>query len=71
MWSEVEWLKINHPKPVCVDHKNYITMQYLLTFLSHVIAINMHKFEGLSDHFVCINDDTFILAPTTRDDYLE
>lgn len=33
------------------------------TFNSHAIEINIHKIEGLAEHFVYFNDDTFINSP--------
>ena len=64
-----EWLNTEHPRLVCVDHKDFIPQQYLPTFSSHAIEINLHRIEGLSEHFVYFNDDTFILAPTSREDF--
>ncbi len=64
-----EWLNTNHPKLVCVDHKDFIPEQYLPTFSSHAIELNLHRIKGLSDHFVYFNDDTFIMAPTTVNDF--
>lgn len=64
-----EWLNTDHPKLVCVDHKDFIPEQYLPTFSSHAIEINLHRIKDLSEHFVYFNDDTFILAPTEREDF--
>lgn len=64
-----EWLNINHPKLVCVDHKDFIPSQYLPTFSSHCIELNLHRIKGLSEHFVYFNDDTFIMGPTTKNDF--
>lgn len=64
-----EWLNINHPKLVCVDHKDYMPQRYLPTFSSHAIELNLHRIKGLSEHFVYFNDDEFIIKPVKKDDF--
>lgn len=59
-----DWLNINHPKLHWVKHEDYIPSQYLPTFSSHTIELNMHRIEGLSDRFVYFNDDFFVIKPT-------
>ncbi len=63
------WLNTDHPKLVCVNHKDFIPEKYLPTFSSHTIELNLHRIRGLSERFVYFNDDTFITAPTTVDDF--
>jgi hypothetical protein len=61
------WLNRDHPKLKIVSHDAYIPSEYLPTFNSHTIELNMHKLPGISDHFVYFNDDMFLLkevAPT-------
>lgn len=58
-----EWMNVEHPKLHLVDHKDYIPAQYLPTFSSHVIELNFHRIEELSEHFVYFNDDVFLLQP--------
>ena len=55
------WLNLDHPKLHFVKHADYIPAQCLPTFSSHPIEINMHRIEGLADHFVYFNDDIFLL----------
>jgi hypothetical protein len=43
-----------------IDHTDIINKKYLPTFNSHVIEANLHKIEGLSEHFVYFNDDVFV-----------
>lgn len=64
-----DWLNTNHPKLVCVKHEDYIPKQYLPVFSSHPIELNMHRIQGLSEHFVYFNDDTFIMAPIQENDF--
>ncbi len=69
-WGHLpKWLNTNHPKLHIVNHKDYIPNQYLPTFSSHVIELNMHRIPGLSDHFVYFNDDIFILKPLSEKDF--
>lgn len=62
-----EWLNKNNPKLVCVKHSDYMPKEYLPTFSSHPIELNLHRIPNLSEKFVYFNDDTFIvnnLKPT-------
>lgn len=63
------WLNEEHPKLVCVSHADYIPERYLPTFSSHAIEVNLHRIKGLSEHFVYFNDDMFLTAPTTPEDF--
>ncbi len=58
-----EFLVQNHPKLNLVTHDQIINPDYLPTFNSHAIEINIHKIEDLAEHFVYFNDDTFINSP--------
>lgn len=64
-----EWLNTEHPKLNLVFHKDYIPHEWLPTFSSHVIELNMHRIEGLSEHFVYFNDDMYLAAPCTERDF--
>lgn len=63
------WLNTDHPKLVCMDHKNFMPEEYLPTFSSHAIEMNLHRIPGLSEHFVYFNDDTFIINHVKREDF--
>lgn len=56
-----EWLNKENPKLVCVKHSDYMPEEYLPTFSSHPIELNLHRIKGLSEQFVYFNDDTFII----------
>lgn len=60
-----EWLNFSNEKLCFVKHSDFIPEEYLPTFSSHVIEINLHRIESLSEHFVYFNDDTFITRPIT------
>ncbi|MBQ9772374.1 MAG: Stealth CR1 domain-containing protein [Lentisphaeria bacterium] len=69
-WGHVpEWLNTEHPKLHIVNHKDYIPEKYLPTFSSHPIELNMHRIDGLAEHFVYFNDDTFITRPVKETDF--
>lgn len=58
-----EWLNVNHPKLVWVNHEEYIPSEYLPTFNSPTIELNLHRIPTLSERFVLFNDDIFLLKP--------
>lgn len=58
-----EWLNENHPKLVLVNHDEYMPADYLPTFNSIPIELNLHKISSLSEHFVLFNDDMFLINP--------
>lgn len=69
-WEHVpEWLNISHPKLKIITHKDYIPEEYLPTFNSNTIELNLHRICELSEHFVYFNDDTFLNAPTKPTDF--
>ena len=64
-----KWINKNHPKLVLVSHTDYIPTKFLPTFNSCTIELHMNKIEGLSEHFVYFNDDSYINSPITPDYY--
>lgn len=65
------WLNVNHPKLVCVAHKDFMPEEYLPTFSSHAIELNLHRIKGLSENFVYFNDDTFIVNQIKEEDFFK
>jgi hypothetical protein len=63
------WLDTTHPKLVTVRHEDYIPAQYLPTFNSNVIELWLHRIPELSERFVLFNDDMFLTAPVTPEDF--
>ncbi len=61
------WLNLKAPKLVHVCHKDYMPIDYLPTFSSHPIELNIHRIKGLSEHIVYSNDDCFFLKPASPD----
>lgn len=60
-----DWLNENHPKLRLVNHTDYIPAEYLPTFHSNTIELNLHRIPDLSEHFVLFNDDVFVLRPVS------
>lgn len=58
-----EWLNVNNEKINIVKHSDYIDNNFLPTFNSHVIELNLHRIKELSRQFVYFNDDTFLINP--------
>lgn len=66
-----QWLNLNHPKLHFVQHKDFIPAEYLPTFSSHPIELNLHRIPGLSEQFVYFNDDFFLTAPVRPEDFFQ
>lgn len=63
-WGHVpSFLNLNAPKLHIVRHEEFIPAEYLPTFSSHAIEMNIHRIPGLAEHFVYFNDDMFLLRP--------
>ena len=69
-WGHLpEWLNADHPKLHIVNHRDYIPEEYLPTFNSHTIELNLHRIEGLAEQFVYFNDDMFLTAPVNPEEF--
>jgi len=55
------FLDPQHPKLRIVSHREYIPAEYLPTFNSNTIEMNLHRIEDLGDNFILFNDDLFPL----------
>ncbi len=58
-----EWLNCEFEKLVLVDHKDFIPEEYLPTFNSNTIDLNVFRIKGLSEQYILFNDDTFPIKP--------
>ena len=63
------WLDKNNEKLRIVKHEEFIPKKYLPTFNSNVIEMNLHNIEDLSEKFVLLNDDIFILRKLKKSDF--
>lgn len=69
-WGHIPaWLNTEHPKLHIVKHEDYIPKEYLPIFSSHPIELNLHRIEGLSEHFVYFNDDFFLVNHVCPEDF--
>ncbi|MCQ2976402.1 MAG: stealth family protein [archaeon] len=59
-----EWLNLDCPKLKLVKHADFIPKEYLPTFNSNSIILNLHRIPGLEDQFIYFNDDFFMLNKT-------
>ena len=66
-----EWLNVNNPKLVLINHEDYIPHEWLPTFSSDVIELNLHRINDLSEHFVLFNDDTILIKPVAPEFYFK
>ena len=58
------WLDTTNPRLRVVDHEEiFLDPAHLPTFNSHAIEANLHRIEGLSEHFLYCNDDYFFARP--------
>ncbi|MFC3932043.1 stealth family protein [Streptococcus dentapri] len=63
------WLDTSHPKLRIVKHEDYIPADYLPTYNSNVIELNLHRIPDLSEHFILFSDDVFLNAPVSLEDF--
>lgn len=63
------WLNLEYNKVRLVTHEEFIPADYLPTFNSHTIELNLHRIPGLSQQFVYFNDDMFLMRPTKETDF--
>lgn len=64
-----EWLRTDHPGITVVDHREIFEPDAALpTFNSHAIESRLHHIEGLSEHYLYLNDDVMfsrLVTPAT------
>lgn len=69
-WGHVpSFLNLNTPKLHIVRHDEFIPEEYLPTFSSHTIEMNIHRIQDLTEHFVYFNDDMFMLRMSRPEDF--
>ena len=71
-WGHIpKWLNTNNEKLEIVRHAEFIPNEYLPTFNSNVIEMNLHRIKKLSSKFILFNDDLFILKELKPTDFFE
>ncbi|MBO5417829.1 MAG: Stealth CR1 domain-containing protein [Clostridia bacterium] len=69
-WGHLpSWLNTEHPKLNIVKHSDFIPREYLPTYNSTVIEMNLHRIEGLSEYFIYFNDDMYLSKPVLPKDF--
>lgn len=69
-WGHIpSWLDISNPKLNIVNHKDFIPKKYLPTFSANTIENNLHRIKGLSENFVLLNDDVYIINKVKETDF--
>lgn len=63
------WLNTSHPKLNIVEHQEFIPNEYLPTFSSHVIELNLHRIPDLAEHFIYFNDDVYLINRAEKSDF--
>jgi len=63
------WLNTENDKLVLINHKDYMPKEYLPTFSSHPIELNLHRISELSEQFVYFNDDMFLTDVCEETDF--
>ncbi|WP_066933464.1 stealth family protein [Microtetraspora fusca] len=66
------WLDTSNPLISVVDHKEIFTDPSVLpVFNSHAIETQLHHIDGLSEHFLYLNDDFFLGRPLPAHTFFE
>jgi hypothetical protein len=66
------WLDTDHPDVTVVDHKDIFSDPSVLpVFNSHAIETQLHHIDGLSEHFLYLNDDFFLGRPLPPSTFFE
>ena len=69
-WGHVPaFLNLDTPKLNVVKHTDFIPAEYLPTFSSHTIEMNIHRIPDLAEHFIYFNDDMFLMRPMLEEDF--
>lgn len=59
-----EWLDTSHPKISVIHHRDiFADQQALPVFNSHAIESQLHHIPGLSERYLYMNDDVFMMRP--------
>lgn len=71
-WGHIpDWLNKECPKLKVVKHTDYIPTEFLPTYNSIPIELNLFRILDLSERFVYFNDDMFLSRPVSEYDFFE
>ncbi len=61
-----DWMNVSHPKLRFVSHEDiFLNNDFLPTFNSSAIELNLSRIPGLSEKFIYFNDDMLVLENTS------
>ncbi len=64
------WLEEEHPRISIVDHRDiWSDPSALPVFNSHAIETQIHRIDGLAEHFLYANDDFLLSSPVEPSDF--
>lgn len=64
------WLRRDTPNLTVVDHREiFPDPNHLPVFNSHAIEANLHRIDGLAEHFLAVNDDILLARPSFPDEW--
>lgn len=66
-----DFLNTNYSKLVVTNHSDYIPSEYLPTFNSNTIEMNLFRIENLADNILLFNDDTFIIDYVNKEYFIK
>ena len=66
-----KWMNLDAPKLHIVKHSDFIPSEYLPTFSSHAIELNLHRIDGLARQFININDDILFLQELKANEFFK
>lgn len=66
-----DWVNLNHPKLKLVTHKEFMPRDYLPTFNSAAIELNLHRIAELSENFLYFNDDMYMIRDCSPSDFFK
>ncbi|WP_051199155.1 stealth family protein [Butyrivibrio hungatei] len=66
-----DFLKTDNPRLRLINHRDYIPEEYLPTFNSNTIEMNVHRIEELSENFILFSDDVFPLELIDEEYYFK
>lgn len=64
-----KWLNVKNSKLNIVRHEDFIPSEYLPTFNSNAIELNICNIPGLAENFIVFNDDMFVINKTVSEDF--
>ena len=64
-----EWLNLEHPKLRWITHKEFMPEEYLPSFNSSAIEMNLHRIEDLSENYLYFNDDMYLIKDSQPSDF--